>query len=91
MAVRFPHNYPPLHMPCLLRVAALHWSRGCHDEAKSWDVGSTGASGPGWHLGGTAGAMLMEGTYTGSPLGDVLISDGGQTATADDPVCAQSP
>ena len=78
-------------MPCLLRVAALHWSRGCHDEEKSWDVGSTGASGPGWHLGGTAGAMLMEGTYTGSPLGDVLISDGGQTATADDPVCAQSP
>ena len=59
MAFRFPHNYPPLHMPCLLRVAALHWSRGCHDEAKSWDVGSTGASGPGWHLGGTAGAMLM--------------------------------
>ena len=91
MAVRFPHNYPPLHMPCLLRVAALHWSRGCHDEAKSWDVGSTGASGPGWHLGGTAGAMLMEGTYTGSTLGEVLISDGGQTATADDPVCAQSP
>jgi len=46
----FLHNYPPLHMPCLLRVAALHWSRGCHDEAESWDVGSRGASGPGRHL-----------------------------------------
>ena len=33
----------------------------------------------------------LEGTYTGSPSGDVLISDGGQTAAADDPVCAQSP
>ena len=54
-------------------------------------MGSRGASGPGRHLGGTAGAMLMEGTYTGSTLGEVLISDGGQTATADDPVCAQSP
>ena len=91
MASHFPHNYPPLHMSCLLHVAALHWSRGCHDEAESWDVGSRRASGPGWHLCGTAGSMLMEGTYTGSPPEEVLISDGGQTATADDPVCAQSP
>ena len=30
--------------------------------------------------------MLMEGTYIGSISGKVLISDGGQTATADDPV-----
>ena len=82
---------PALHTPCLLRVVALHCSRGCHDEAGSWDVESRGASGPGRHLGGTAGAMLMEGTYTGSTLGEVLISDGGQTATVDDPVCAQSP
>ena len=78
-------------MPCLLRVAALHWSRGFHDEAESWDVGNRGASGPGRHLSGRAGATLMEGTYIGSVSGEVLISDGGQTATADDPVCAQSP
>ena len=78
-------------MPCLLRVAALHWSRGCPDEAENWNVGSRGASGPGRHLGGTARATLMEGTYTGNPTGEVLISDGGQTARADDPVRAQSP
>ena len=78
-------------MPCLLHMDALHWSRGYHDEAESWDAESRGASGPGWHLDGTAGAMIMEGTYTGSPLGEVLISDGGQTATADDPVHAQRP
>jgi len=35
--------------------------------------------------------MLMEGIYIGGVSGRVLISDGGQTATADDPVCAQSP
>jgi hypothetical protein len=33
--------------------------------------------------------MLMEGIFIGSISGEVLISDGGQTATADDPVCAQ--
>ena len=70
---------------------ALHRSRGYHDEAESWDVESRGAYGLGWHLDGTAGAMIMEGTYTGSPLGEVLISDGGQTATEDYPVCSQSP
>ena len=35
--------------------------------------------------------MLMEGTYIGSVSVEVLISDGGQIATVDDPVCAQSP
>lgn len=32
----------------------------------------------------------MEGTYTGSPLGDVLISDGDELLTADDPVIPQA-
>ena len=35
--------------------------------------------------------MLMEGTYIGSTSGEVRISDGGQTVTADDSVCSQSP
>ena len=87
----FPNNCPHLHTPCLLRVADLHWSRGCHDKADSWDVGNRDASGLGRHVGRRAGVMLMEGTYIGSISGEVLISDGGQTATADDPVCAQSP
>ena len=78
-------------MPCLLRVAALHWSRGFHDEAESWDVGNRGASGPGRHAVGRAGVMLMEGTYIVSASGEVLISEGGQTATVDDPGCAQRP
>ena len=73
-------------MPCLLRVANLHWSSVCHDEAESWDVGNRGASGPGRHAVGRAGVMLMEGIFIGSISGEVLISDGGQTATADDPV-----
>ena len=87
----FPHNYPHLHMPCLLRVADLHWSRGCHDEAENWDVGSRGASGTGQNLGGTARALLMEGTYIGRTSREVLISDGSQTATTDDPVFAKNP
>ena len=87
----FPNNCPLLHMPCLLHVADLHWSRGCHDQADSWDVGNRGACGPGWQAGGTAGVMLMEATYIGSVSGEDLISDGGENATADDPVCAQSP
>ena len=86
----FPKYFPHLHTPCLLRVANLHWSRGCHDKADSWDVGNRGASGPGQHAGGRAGVMLMEGIFIGSVSGEVLISDGGQTATADDPVCVQS-
>ena len=49
-----------------------------------------GASDPARHVGGKAGVMLMKGTYTGSGSGEVLISDGGKTVTADDPVCAQS-
>ena len=85
----FPNNCPHLHIPCLLRVADLHWSRGCHDQEDSWDVGNRGASGPGQHLGGRARAILKEGTYIGSVSGEVLISDGGQIATVDDPVCAQ--
>ena len=85
----FPTTAPPLHTPCLLHVADLHWSRGCHNEAESWNVGNSGASGPGQHVAGRAGVLLMEGTYIGSISGEVLISDGGQTATADDPVCAQ--
>ena len=89
--VCFPKNCPYLHTPCLLCVDDPHWSRGCHDQADSWDVGNRGASGPGRHVVGRAGVMLMEGTYIGSISGEVLISDGGQTATADDPVCAQSP
>ena len=72
-------------------MAALHCSKGCHDEAESWDMVNRGASGPGWHLGGTAGAILIEGTYTGSTSGEVLISDGGQIATEDAPVSVQSP
>ena len=87
----FPHNYPHLHMPCLFRVADLHWSRGCHDEAENWDVGSRGASGTGQNLGGTAGALLMEDTYIGRTSEEVLLSVGGQTATKDDPVCVKSP
>ena len=78
-------------MPCLVRVVDLHWSRRSHDQADSWNVGNRGASGPGQHVGGRAGVMLMEGTYIGSISREVLFSDGGQTATADDPVCAQSP
>ena len=62
VAACFSHNYPPLPMPCLLHAATLHCSRGCHDEVENWDVGSRGASGPGRHLGGTAGAMCMEDT-----------------------------
>ena len=85
----FPINCPPLHMPCLVRVADLHWSRCCHDQADSWNVGNRGVSGLGQHVGGRAGVMLMEGTYIGSVSGEVLVSDGGQTATADDPVCVQ--
>ena len=78
-------------MPCLLRVADLHWRRCCRDQADSWDVGNGGASGSWWLVDGGAGVMLMEGTYIGSISGKVLISDGGQNAIADDPVCAQSP
>ena len=91
MDASFPINGPPLLMPCLVREDDLHWSRGCHDQADSWDVGNGGASGPGWLVVGRAGVMLMEGTYIGSVSGEVLISEGVQTATADDPVCAQSP
>ena len=40
------------------------------------------------HVGGKAGVMLMKGTYTGSGSGEVLISDGGKTVTADDPASA---
>ena len=87
----FPNNCQHLHMPCLLRVADLPWIRGCHDQADSWDVGNTGASGPGWHAGQRTGVMFMGGTYIGSVSGEVLISNGGQTATADDPVCAHRP
>ena len=46
---------------------------------------------PSRHVGGKAGVMLMKGTYIGSVSGEVLISDGGQAVTADDPVCAHSP
>ena len=53
-------------------------------------MGNIGASGPGRHVGGRAGVMLMEGTYIGSVSGEVLVSDGGQSVTADDPVCVQS-
>ena len=84
-----PNNCPP-HAPCLNRVADLHLSRDYHDQADSWDVGNRGASGPGQHVGGRAGVMLMEGTYIGSVSGEVLISGGGQTAKADNPVCVQS-
>ena len=84
-----PNNCPP-HAPCLNRVADLHLSRDYHDHADSWDVGNRGASGPGQHEGGRARVMLMEGTYIGSISGEILISDGGQIATADDPVYAQS-
>ena len=87
----FPNNFPHLHTPCLVLVGDLHWSRGCHDQADSWDMGKRGASGPGRHVGGRAEVMLMKGTYIGSVSGEVLISDGGQTATADDPVGAQRP
>ena len=87
----FPNKCQHLHMPCLLRVADLPWIRGCHDKADSWDVGNTGASGPGWHAGQRTGVMLMGGTYIGSVSGEVLISNGGQTATADDPVYAHRP
>ena len=86
-----PNNCPPLHTPCLHCVADLHLSRDYHDKADSWDVGKRGASGPGRHVGGRARVMLMEGTYIGSISGEILISDGGQIAKADDPVCAQSP
>ena len=86
----FPNNCPHLHTPCLLRVANLNWSRGCHDQADSFNVGNRGASGPRRHVGGRARVMLMEGIYIGS-VSEVLISEGGQTATADDPVCAMSP
>ena len=50
-----------------------------------------GASDSARHVGGKAGVMLMKGTYTGSGSGEVLISDRGQTATADDSVGAKSP
>ena len=86
----FSQQLPSLHTPCLLRVDDLPWSRGCHDQADSWDVGNRGASGPGWHAVKRAGVMLMEGTYIGR-VSEVLISDGGQTATAEDRVWAQSP
>ena len=78
-------------MPCLVREADLHWSRGCHDQADSWNVGNRGVSGPGQHVGGRAGVMLMQGTYIGRVSGVVLVYDRGQTAIADDPVCVQSP
>ena len=61
-------------MPCLLPVADLAWSRDCHDQADGWDVGIRGASGPGRHVGGRAGVMLMGGTYIGNVSGKVLIS-----------------
>ena len=86
----FPNNFQPLHTPCLVRVGDLHWSRGCHDQTDSFNVGNRGASGPGQHVGGRVRVMLMEGIYIGS-VSEVLISEGGQTATADDPVCAMSP
>ena len=91
MDASFPNNCPPLHTPCLLCVADLHWSRGCHDQADSWDVGNRGASSPGWLVDGRAGVMLMKDSTIGSVSGEVLISEGDQTARADDPVCAQSP
>ena len=53
-------------------------------------MGNRGASEPGQHVGIKARVMLMEGTYIGSISGEVLIADGGQIATADDPVCVQS-
>ena len=87
----FPNNCPHLHMPCLVCGDDPHWGRGCHDQADSWDIGNIGASGPGWHAVERVGVMLVEGTYIGSISAEVLIFDGGQTATADDPVCAQSP
>ena len=77
-------------MPCLVHVSDLHWSRRSHDQADSWNVGNRGASGPGQHVGERTGVMLMEGTYIGSISGEVLVSDGGQTVTTDDPVCARS-
>ena len=77
-------------MPCLVPVADLHWSRCFHDQEDSFNVINRGASGPGQHVGGGAGFMLMEGTYIGSVSGEVMVSDGGQTATADDPVCVHS-
>ena len=86
-----PNNCPPLHTPCLHRVADLHLSRDYHDHEDSWEVGNRGSSGPGRHVGGRTRVMLMEGTYIGSISGEILISDGGQIAKADDPVCAQSP
>ena len=90
MDAYFPNNCPHLHKPCLLRVADLNWSRGCHDQADSFNVGNRGASGPGQHVGGRVGIMLMEGTYIGRVSGEVLISGGGQTAKADIPVFVQS-
>ena len=54
-------------------------------------MGNRGASGPGRHVGGRVGVMLMEGSYIGSVSGEVLISGGGQPATADDLVGAQIP
>ena len=86
----FPNNCPPLHTPCLVRVADLHLSRDYHDQADRWDVGNRGASGQGQHAGGRAGVMLMKDSSIGSVSGEVLISGGGQTAKADNPVCVQS-
>ena len=85
------NNCSPLHTPCLHCVADLHLSRDYHDQADSWDVGNRGASGPGRHVGERAWVMLMKGIYIGSVSGEVLISDGGQTATADGPIGAQRP
>ena len=87
----FSQQLPTLKHSLLTCVVYLHWSRGCHVQADSWDVGNRGASGPGQHVGGSARVMLLKVTYKGSVLGEVLISDRVQTATADDSVGAKSP
>ena len=87
----FSQQLPTLKHSLLTCVVDLHWSRGCHGQADSWDVGNRGASGPGQHVGGSARVMLLKVTYKGSVLGEVLISDRVQTATADDSVGAKSP
>nr|XP_010950855.1 PREDICTED: spermatid nuclear transition protein 4-like [Camelus bactrianus] len=59
----------------------LHQNKGCHYQGESLAVGNRGQSDPGRRLGGAARAIA--GTYSGSASGTVLISNEGQTATAD--------
>ena len=69
-----------MFQPCLLPLAAPHWSEGCHNQGESSAMGQRNDSDPELHL--SAARAAIAGSYTGSTLWEVPISDGTWTATA---------